>query len=155
MGTGNSKNKPAKDNEIARKPKALTKRQKTIILRQQSKSLCEIYTKNGKAAGFLSKIPTPVLITNNHILNEIEIQPGKEINIDFIDEDENKNRKTIRIDDERITYSIGKFNDEDIDVTIIEIKPEEDDLTEQEFIEVDKNLMMKMLKICMKKRMFT
>ena len=141
MGTGSSKKKKNKESVKLLQPKALTKRQKRVILKQQSRSLCQICTKDGKSTGFLSKIPTPVLITNNHILNESEIKPGKEISIDFIDENEKVIHKTIEIDDDRMVYTIGKFEDEEIDTTIIEIRPEEDGLAEQEFIEVDKDLM--------------
>ena len=140
MGTSGSKKKN-KDSTIVKKPQVLTKSQKDVILKQQSKSLCQISTKEGKASGFLCKIPYPVLITSNHILNESQIKPGKEIYIDFVDEDKKISHKTIKIGNERTTYSIEKLNEDEIDVTIIELKLGEDNLDKQEFIEIDKDLM--------------
>ena len=121
--------------------KALTSKQSKILMRQMEKSLCRIpkinSESNSSGTGFLCKIPTPVLITNNHVLNKNDIEPEKEITISF--EDDEKTKK-IKIDNERKTYTITKLNGYEVDVTIIEIKPEEDDLLEQEFIELDENL---------------
>ena len=134
MGTGGSKsdkNRQAK----------LTKKQMKVILNQQSKSLCQITTNDGKKTGFLCNIPNPVLITNNHILNESQIKPGNEINIEFTDENGKKNNKKIKIDDKRTIYTIGQLKGEDIDTTIIELKPVEDNLNGLEFIEIATDLM--------------
>ena len=126
---------------IIKQAQALTRKQNKIIIKQQLKSLCQINTKEGKGAGFLCSIPNPVLITSSDVLNGTQIETGEEISIYFTGEDENKYPKIIKIDDTRTTYSIEKLNDEEIYTTIIELKPDIDDLNEQEFIEMDKDLM--------------
>ena len=141
MGTCYSKSKRKKDISIDRQSEISNRRQTEVILKQQSKSLCRIITKDGKFTAFLCKIPTPVLITNNHILDESQIEPGKKINIIFIDEEGKKSLKIIEIDDARTTYTIAQFNGQEIDTTIIEIRIDEDDLKGKEFIEIDKDLM--------------
>ena len=118
-----------------------TPEQIRVIAEQQSKSVCKITTSKCKATGFLCRIPNainPVLITCNHILNEAQIKPGEEINIYF---DEKKYHKHFKIDETRTTYSVGKLDGEDIDTTIIELRPDKDNLNEQEFMEIDNELM--------------
>ena len=137
----NSKGKLEKEKRKNGQNKALTKKQKMVILTQRSRSLCEVIVKDEIATGFLCNIPDPVLITNHNILNESQIEPGKEINICFIDENENKHHKKIKIDETRVTYTVGSLDGEEIDITIIELRPEIDDLNEQEFIEIDTDLM--------------
>ena len=141
MGAGNSKSKVKKYKSKVVQSKVLSRRQTKIILKQQSNSLCQISAKKGKGTGFLCKIPNPVLITSNHTLNESQIKPGKEINIDFTDGDNKKNCKTIKIDNTRLTYTIKKINGVEIDTTIIELRPDEDGLNGKEFLEIDKDLM--------------
>ena len=132
MGTGSSKKK---------EPKALTSAQYKKILKQQEKSLCQIRTKKSVANGFLCKIPYPVLITTDQILDENTIKSEKEINIIFTDSNSKKHSKKIKIDETRKIYTVGEVNKENINTTIIEIKQDEDDLDEQEFMEIDENLM--------------
>ena len=84
METCYSKSKRKKDKSIDSQSEISNRRQTEVILKQQSKSLCRIITKDGKFTAFFCKIPTPVLITNNHILEESQIEPGKKINIIFI-----------------------------------------------------------------------
>ena len=86
-----------KDKSIFGQSRALTRIQYKKILKQQEKSLCQITTEIGKATGFLCKIPDPVLITNNHVLNETQLKPGKKIHIYFTDKNEIKQYKTITI----------------------------------------------------------
>ena len=124
--------------------KGLNRDQIREIKIQQTKSLCQIQTEGSNANGFLCRIPNiknPVLITNNHILGENQIRPGETIEICFTDEKKIKHPKKIKIDETRTTYTIGKLNGEDIDTTIIELKPEEDDLNDQKFIEIDRDLL--------------
>ena len=59
--------KEGKKNDV---PQTLTMKQNLIILKQQTKSICKITTSGSHATGFLCCIPNPVLITNNHVLNE-------------------------------------------------------------------------------------
>ena len=141
MGAGSSKKKEEKEKKIIGHSKALTMTQYKKILKQQENSLCQITTKTSTANGFLCKIPYPVLITNNHVLNEDQIKSEKEIKICFTDINSKKHFKTIKIDETRTIYSIGEKNNEDIDTTIIEIKINEDKLQNQEFMEIDDYLM--------------
>ena len=136
-----SKEKLVKEKKENRKAKVLSKKQKKVILTQQARSLCQITTKERNATGFLCNIPTPVLITSNYVLDESQIEPGKEIDIYFKDEDENKSYKKIIIDETRTTYTVGKIDGEEINTTIIELKPDKDNLVGQEFMEIDTNLM--------------
>ena len=117
--------------------KPITNQQLKKISFQMENCLCKITTKNNSlATGFLAKIPTTVLITNNHVLGEEEIKIGKKIKISFND---NKIIKEILIDKNRTTLTIKKLNEEEIDITIIEIKPD-DHLETQNFLEIDNNL---------------
>ena len=57
------------------------------ILNQMEKSVCRIFTKNGKATGFFCKIPLSngeylkVFITNNHIIDHKYLDNENEITI--------------------------------------------------------------------------
>ena len=126
------------------KGKELTPIQKREIDKQQKKSLCQIRIGEFKANGFLCKIPevqNPVLITNNHVLDETQIKLGEKINIYFTNEKFEMIKKTIVIDETRTTYTIKEFNGEEIDTTIIELKPNEDKLNDLEFMELDRDFM--------------
>ena len=131
------------EQKLANYPKGLTAKQDKKIANQQNKSLCRITTKNKKANGFLCNISNdknikkPVLITNNHVLSKFEIQQGKKIKICFTKENGKKHRIEITIDEARTTYTLGAS----IDVTIVELKPFEDDLYDEEFLEIDEKLM--------------
>ena len=142
MGTGYPKIREIKEKRLIGQPKLLTMRQYRVIANQQSKSLCQIISEERKATGFLCLIPYPVLITNNCILNEEQIKPGKDIKICFKDENDDIFYKKIKIDETRTTYTVGKVNDEEINTTIIELRPDDDNLNGQEFIEIDDNLMV-------------
>ena len=74
-------------------------------------------------------------------MNESQIEPGKEINICFIDEDENKHHKIIKIDETRVMYTVGSLEEEEVNITITKLMPVIDDLNEQEFIEIEKDSM--------------
>ena len=94
------------------------------ILFQMENCVCKIYMNNGGiGTGFLCKIPfnnnlLPVLITNNHVLNENDIDNNKIIKLMI-----NNKAKKIEIDNSRKKYT---NNDKNIDITIIEIKPIKD-----------------------------
>ena len=93
--------------------------------------ICKIYLKNDEIGiGFLCKIPfnnnlLPALITNNNILNKIDI--NKYIKLNF-----NNEVKKIKIDKSRkIMYDKNK------DIIIIEIKPNRDKI--YNYLELDEN----------------
>ena len=70
----------------------------------------------------------PVLITYNHILGSKDLIEGEEINIDI-----NNNEKILKIDNSR-----KKYINEKNDITIIELKPEDDfDISNMLLIEND------------------
>ena len=119
----------------------LSKEWYKIVASQKSNALCQVITNSGQATGFLCLIPNPVLITSNQVLNSDHIKPGSEIKISFTDQEGKKQSKTIKITEERATFTAGKVGEEEIDTTIIQIKPDEDRLENKEFIEIDENLM--------------
>ena len=84
MGCGSSKSTETKTTDKSR-PGALTAKQERVIAKQQAKSLCQITANELKLTGFLCNIPEPVLITNNHVLNDSQLKLGKEIRIYFTD----------------------------------------------------------------------
>ena len=106
------------------------------IIEQMKKAICKIHKMGGiKGTGFFCKIPynshlLEVLITSNHILNENDIYEGQKIVISLNDDAETK---SIKIDSERITFTC-----KELDVTIIEIKPNLDYINY--FLELDNNI---------------
>ena len=102
---------------------SITIEKNNIIISQLIKCVCKIYqTKENTGTGFMCKIPyqnqlLPVLITNNHVLNEEMIKKDKTIKIAF---NNKKEKKDIKIVDSRIKYT-NPYKD----ITIIEIKKED------------------------------
>ena len=105
------------------------------ILFQMENSTCIIYPEDDNiGTGFFCKIPfhnncLPVLITNNHILDENDIKNNKIIKLSI-----NGKVKEIKIDNSRKKYTNP---DKNIDITIIEIKPNEDGIGKNNFLELD------------------
>ena len=96
-----------------------------IILEQMKTCVCKIHGRE-IGTGFFTKIPyrdelISVLITNNHVLNENDIDKGKNISITFNNEKECRN---IIIDSHRKRYT-----NEILDVTIIEIYEKKDNIS--------------------------
>ena len=108
------------------------KNEKTILF-QIENCICKIYIKNGGiGTGFFCKIPfnnnlLPVLITNNHVLNKDDIDNNKIIKLMI-----NNKVKKIEIDNSRKRYT---NSDKNIDITIIEIKPNKDGINN--YLEID------------------
>ena len=121
----------------------LSTTQNKVILSQLERCVCKIHKIDGvKATGFLCKIPfsdkfklLPVLITNNHVLNKMDIQVNKTIKITLGD---NEIEKYIKIDEKRGTFT---NSNPDIDITIIEIKPNLDGLNY--FLDIDDTIFEK------------
>ena len=106
---------------------------------QMEKSVCKIYCNEGTGTGFFCKIPFPdqynllsVLITNNHVINEINITKMDKIKISLNDD---KIHYILNINDSIKTYTSKKF-----DITIIEINQKEIDLSNEFFLELDDSL---------------
>ena len=111
-----------------------------LILSQMENCICKIYQKDKKGTGFFCKIPFPdknnllnVLITNNHILNEEDIENNKIIELIMYDK-EKKIKREIAIDESRKRYTYNNI-EEGIDITIIEIKSNIDNINN--FLEID------------------
>ena len=107
------------------------------IVEQMKNNVCKIRIKDAQGTGFFCKIPypdmnnmLPVLITNCHVINE-EILNKKGINI-VISTQDDVNIKEMKLD-HRIKYTNKEY-----DVTIIEVK-EEDNINS--FLELDDTLL--------------
>ena len=124
---------------LPNQPKSLKKYQFEKINEQMEKCTCLINCKDGGlGTGFFCKIPfpdfynlLPVLITNNHVLNEEDLKLGSEIQITL----KKEQKITIYIDNTRKTHSIKK----PIDISMIEIK-KADCLNMDEFFEIDEGI---------------
>ena len=97
------------------KPISLPKQKE--ITRQMEKCVCKIHKSGNNGTGFFAQIPykdweIKVLITNNHILEESDIQEDKIITFSI-----DNNIKDIEIGKERKKYTSKEY-----DTTIIEIK---------------------------------
>ena len=116
-------------------PKPVSFKGTENILNQMNDCVCRIYN-NGNGTGFFTKIPfkskfIPVLITNNHIINEDDIKNNKIVTF-YLNND--KIEKTIKIDNNRLRYT-----NKDLDITIIEIKENKDKLNNK-YLELDDSI---------------
>ena len=118
-----------------------------VILFQIENCICKIIKDNGeKGTGFFCKISFPdennllnALITNNHVLNENDVENDKIIKFKIYNKEKKKEEeKQIRIDKSRKKLTI-KNEEEGIDITIIEIKPNTDKINT--FLEIDANIL--------------
>ena len=116
-------------------PNSVTLRGIEILLDQMKNSVCKIYINDEfKGTGFFCKIPynedlLPVLMTNNHIINESFLEKEKELKISM-----NNKYKKIELDERNI------YTDKNYDVTIIEIK-EKDGINK--YMDLDDNIFEK------------
>ena len=113
-----------KEKYIESSPEPVTLKGTEKILDQMNNSVCRIYN-NRNGTGFFTKIPyksqlLPVLITNNHVINQEDILNNKTISI-YLNND--GITKTIKLDNNRLMYT-----NEKLDATIIEIKENKDNL---------------------------
>jgi len=112
------------EQNLTTSPSPLSIKQTEDILKQMKNCICKLYvTKQG--TGFFIKIPykndsLTVLMTNNHVIGKKEYEENSLITIYLNNE---KERKSIRLDKERLFYT-----NEEFDVTIIEIKEEKDNI---------------------------
>jgi len=107
------------------------------ILEQLKKSVFEIKYNNKTTTGFLCKIPSEkriinTLIMNYQMINEKFIKENKVLKISMND---NKEKIDIKLDSERKIYLNKIFN-----IAMIEVK-QEDNINENDFLELDNNLL--------------
>ena len=104
------------------------------LMQLMEQSICKVKLKRGgHGTGFFCNISNkiPVLITNNHVLGEDDISPGKKINFST---NNDKQNYEIEIDKERRIYSSRKY-----DITIIELK-NEDCIKPDSLLDIDDNI---------------
>ena len=126
-----------KEKELYGYSKTINESSIKTCLNQINNCVCKIQcNEGGCGTGFFCKIQDNwnilrVLITNNHVLGENDIMPGRKIYFSL-----NKKIKEfeITIDEYRKIYT-----NENLDVTIIEIK-EKDGLNNESFLEIDENI---------------
>ena len=113
------------------------------ILEQMKNSICRIKLKDGNlGTGFFCKIPfptedklLPVLITNNHLINEILLERKNEEIIIYIKDKE-----------KYITFNLGNrlyYTNKEYDITMIEIKRNYDGINN--YLELDNNILQNIL----------
>ena len=122
-------------------PAIVTLEKSKKIIEQIEKCICRIYS-NGQGSektgtGFFcylknekDKQKIPVMITNNHVIDENFYNNKKEIKISLNNE---KIYKDIKLDSKRIKYTSAEY-----DITIIELRPEKDGI--YSFLEIDERI---------------
>ena len=130
MNIHNSKTNPI-NNKIDYYPKSISLKGIEIILEQMKKEVCKINIGKIKGTGFFCKIPfidnnnlLPVLITNNHIIDENILKKGKILLLI------NNEEKEIELE------NIIKYTNKEYDITIIEIKNKD---KIENYLEIDNN----------------
>ena len=114
-------NRKEKYTNVYPEPVSLKQTEK-ILEQMKSNYICRI---NNKGSGFFVKIPyksklLPVLITANQVITTNDIQNNENISLKLYND---KKIKTIKLDSNRL-----KYTNEKLDITIIEIKENEDKL---------------------------
>ena len=127
-----------KEKLLEKYPSPITIEGTKEILNQMKNCICKINNDKGKGTGFFCYIEYedkkfPVMITCNHVIDENIINKDNKINITLNDE---KIDKKIIIDNNRKIYTSLEY-----DITIIEIKPKEDDI--DSFLDLDLNIYKK------------
>jgi len=120
-----------KEKSILNYPKAVTIECTKIILSQLINCIFKIETKKGKGTGFFCSIneQLKVLITNNHIIDEEIIKANKSIHVSL---NNDKDFKIIYLKNKKY------YTDEKYDITIIEISPEKENITN--FLDLDNDI---------------
>ena len=130
-----------KENLLIGKPALISYETTEEILNQMKNNICKIKTQKGEqGTGFFCKIPfpsqeqlLPVLITNNHVINQESLNNNENISIMIRNE---KKAKIINLN-KRINYTNPEY-----DITIIELT-KEDNI--QNFFELDDNILYNIL----------
>jgi len=116
-------------------PSIVSLKKTKIIIDQIEKSICKIYSKDGATGtGFYcfikneNKEKIPVLITNNHIIDQKQINKKQKLKV-YFNNDEKYADLILDADKKNIYTDIG------YDITIIELKEKE--IKNQLFLEID------------------
>lgn len=130
-----------KEKAIKGHSKAKTLEAMKISLEQMENSICKIKCSDGGyGTGFFiniinihnwNSLPLKALITNNHVLKENDILPGKKI---FFSLYNDKHKLEILIDESRKIYTSEKY-----DISIIELK-QNDGIKADAFLEIDRKV---------------
>ena len=121
---------------IEKYPKPISIKGVKEILYQMENCICKIYKNDGnKASGFFCKIlyknyNIPVMITNNHVIDEEYIKENNNIDITLNDDNIIRN---IFLNDNRKIYTNKEY-----DITIIEINSDKDKINI--FMELDEKI---------------
>ena len=139
-----------KEKSLETYPAPITMNSTRIILDQMEKCIWKISNSNGIGTGFFCYISDngenlPVLITNNHVINEQIIRESSNISLSL---NNDKKTKIINIKDNRKIYTSPENQ---YDTTIIELIPEKDDIENEHFLELDENLYKDKPNLCNKK----
>jgi len=105
-------------------PKVISYECSKKIIEQMEKNICKITIDKNQGTGFFCEIPfenkeklLPVFITNNHIINK-----------DFLNKKDAKIKLDIKSEEDMKELNLSnrmKYTNEEYDITIIEIKPED------------------------------
>ena len=124
-----------KEKKVDNALRSLNTRETEFILKQMKNCVCRIYKNGIRGTGFFCRILYPnsdnylfVLATNNHVLNEGDIQIGKEISFSW---NNDTKFKAIKIDSSRKVYTSPES---EYDTTFIQIF-EKDGINN--FLEID------------------
>ncbi len=127
-----------KEKYLNESPIPISIEQTEKLLIQMRKSICKIF-KGHNGTGFFCKFPLLnskeylyVLITNNHILGKDDIKNNSTVTFTIGDE---INIRKIKINTKR-----KKYTNVELDITIIEINPEKDNISKNNFLELDDNI---------------
>jgi len=108
------------------------------IVTQMKKCVCKIY-KEGNGTGFFCKFPllnsqkyVYVLLTNYHVLGKNDIKDNSTVSFSIGEE--------AKINNIVINSKRKKYTNEELDITIIEINPKKDNISKNDFLELDENI---------------
>ena len=138
--SNNEKEKYIKQKMLKNQTNPIPHESMKYIIKQMETCMCKINFNNGSGTGFFCLIPfpdlentLPVLITNNHVLEEKDIEEGKKIQFTLKND---KYSYSIFINNKRKVYT----NASPFDVTIIEIKKTDEIIKMCSFLEIDEEI---------------
>ena len=134
------KKETKEENKSSIKNLHISKDESIILVNQMQNSICNIYNNRKNGVGFFCLFPykskiLPFLITNEHVLNENDLNNNKKIMISLKNYKKENIVKNINIEKKRIIYI-----DKELEATLIEIKPNYDKIDTNNCIEIDNNI---------------